>query len=304
MHAIDGTKFRNEFVDAQNQWYRELDGWRTRAGLHDLEALREQLRSAKQRYLDLVGDERRQIDDYRSKRREHQLEAYLEGFDLSRASIKGIGPAKLTTLSSFGIDTAADITAARLEIVPGFGDALIGRLIDWRLRQTRRFVYNASENEGDRREIARIRAIVESKAAQLRTTLEGGAHQLQAHALRLTAFAKKEDPLLAKVLARVEQAKADITFLGLPIPAVAEPPSSRRSPAPSQVRSVSVNAISAPIATRTSGIPSTPSRVPGIPSCPRCSSPMQQRLARQGRNAGNYFWGCSRYPSCKGTRPI
>lgn len=32
--------------------------------------------------------------------------------------------------------------------------------------------------------------------------------------------------------------------------------------------------------------------------CPKCGSKMVQRTARKGRNAGNTFWGCSRYPQC------
>ena len=38
-------------------------------------------------------------------------------------------------------------------------------------------------------------------------------------------------------------------------------------------------------------------------NCPVCSSSMVLRTARKGRNAGNQFWGCSRYPACRGTRP-
>lgn len=34
-----------------------------------------------------------------------------------------------------------------------------------------------------------------------------------------------------------------------------------------------------------------------IPSCPRCSSPMRQRTGPRGE-----FWGCSRFPGCRGTR--
>jgi restriction system protein len=36
------------------------------------------------------------------------------------------------------------------------------------------------------------------------------------------------------------------------------------------------------------------------PSCPKCGAEMKKRMARQGRNAGNEFWGCSGYPTCKG----
>ena len=36
------------------------------------------------------------------------------------------------------------------------------------------------------------------------------------------------------------------------------------------------------------------------PTCPICGSPTQLRTARRGRNAGQQFYGCSRYPTCKG----
>lgn len=40
-------------------------------------------------------------------------------------------------------------------------------------------------------------------------------------------------------------------------------------------------------------------------ACPSCSSPMVKRVAKRGENAGNAFWGCTRYPAgCRGTRPI
>jgi len=41
-----------------------------------------------------------------------------------------------------------------------------------------------------------------------------------------------------------------------------------------------------------------------IPGCPKCNSPMIKRIARQGKNAGGQFWGCSRYPDCRGIRSI
>ena len=40
------------------------------------------------------------------------------------------------------------------------------------------------------------------------------------------------------------------------------------------------------------------------PVCPKCGEPMALRTARKGPNAGSQFWGCCRYPKCKGTRQI
>lgn len=42
----------------------------------------------------------------------------------------------------------------------------------------------------------------------------------------------------------------------------------------------------------------------GPPACPRCGQSMVERTARRGANAGQRFWGCSRYPSCKGVVEI
>lgn len=38
------------------------------------------------------------------------------------------------------------------------------------------------------------------------------------------------------------------------------------------------------------------------PSCPKCNAPMVGRTAKKGRHAGQSFWGCSRYPICRGIR--
>src|SRR4051794_10515209 len=40
------------------------------------------------------------------------------------------------------------------------------------------------------------------------------------------------------------------------------------------------------------------------PICPDCDSPMELRTARRGKNAGESFWGCSRFPACRGARSL
>lgn len=37
-----------------------------------------------------------------------------------------------------------------------------------------------------------------------------------------------------------------------------------------------------------------------VPLCPVCGSPTAVRRARRGSHAGEHFWGCTRYPSCRG----
>ncbi|MEM5276387.1 restriction endonuclease [Cupriavidus taiwanensis] len=40
------------------------------------------------------------------------------------------------------------------------------------------------------------------------------------------------------------------------------------------------------------------------PECPRCGAAMIQRIAKQGANAGNPFWGCATFPKCRGVRGL
>ena len=47
-----------------------------------------------------------------------------------------------------------------------------------------------------------------------------------------------------------------------------------------------------------------PSSVTEPPGCPKCGAPMELRTARQGRNAGGRFWGCTEFPRCRGTRDL
>lgn len=52
------------------------------------------------------------------------------------------------------------------------------------------------------------------------------------------------------------------------------------------------------------GVPTAASgQAATTPACPVCQSTMIKRTAKRGANVGNEFWGCSRYPACKGTRP-
>lgn len=41
-----------------------------------------------------------------------------------------------------------------------------------------------------------------------------------------------------------------------------------------------------------------------IPKCPQCNSIMVLRTAHTGKNSGQQFWGCTKYPECKGIRNV
>ena len=41
-----------------------------------------------------------------------------------------------------------------------------------------------------------------------------------------------------------------------------------------------------------------------IPDCPQCGKPIVLRTAKQGKNKGRSFWGCSGYPDCRGAETL
>jgi hypothetical protein len=40
------------------------------------------------------------------------------------------------------------------------------------------------------------------------------------------------------------------------------------------------------------------------PCCPRCGNPMVKRVPKKELKKESGFWGCSRYPQCRGTREL
>jgi len=41
-----------------------------------------------------------------------------------------------------------------------------------------------------------------------------------------------------------------------------------------------------------------------LPACPICGGAMALRTAKKGLRTGTQFWGCAKYPACKGTKPL
>jgi DNA-binding helix-hairpin-helix protein with protein kinase domain len=279
---VDPTPHLKRYADLERRWQSEMARWRARCGVDDVAALRASLEAAKNEYKGLHAEEKRRVAYYQSVRKARQLHAFLDGFLISKAKIKGIGPAKVATLASFGIESAADVTSEKLQGAPGFGPVNSGNLLTWRSKMEGRFVYRAQPTETDRQELARINNEMQSKGAQLRKLLIPGAENLSRLAARLRAASEMEDPMLNRLHHELEHAKCNLQFLGVALPDVGS------------VSSTQVFAASRPQAAAQSAATNV--------FCPRCGSAMVRRTASRGPNAGSGFWGCSRFPQCRGTR--
>ena len=147
----------------------------------------------------------------------------------------------------------------------------------------------------DRREVARIKSEVARERQEARHELISGPNKLRSLVQRIHAQARLTDSGLSARHNRREQAREDLRFLGIPEQSV--------------VVQTSTSGVSRPTTQPSRRIPrptttTRPTTASSTPSCPRCGSGMVWRLARRGRYAGKHFWGCSRYPKCRGIRNV
>jgi DNA-binding helix-hairpin-helix protein with protein kinase domain len=278
--TVERTKFERAFTEAAANWGTVLSEWEKQTGLEEFHRLALEFHEAAKIYRSLGEEEKTLRSEYQNHRRQKHLDAFLERFAIQHQKIHGIGPAKQMLLASYGIDTAADVTKRNVLRVPGFGEINSRGLFQWRANIEKKFVYNEKPSDTDRQELSRIRSSIEAKASSLRIKLTAGSKQLGLLSQRIRNISSTQNPLLQQAHRQLEQARFDLEYLSLPIP-----PIPARPTAPSH---------------STGTTASSPLNSASTPKCPRCRSSMVKRVAKRGRNAGQYFWGCSRYPSCKG----
>lgn len=202
-----------------------------------------------------------------------------------------LGPAKTATLISFGIETAGDVNRSTVMQVPGFGEVMTGKLVAWRRRHESRFKYDRTPNAQDVVDERALRGRFTAEKAKLESTIRNGLGTLRNARAKLDSIPArvKNDRALSDALATRAQAERDLKELDASVPAstvaltVATPP----RPAPQPPRAPHV---ATPAPSRRAGAASSP-------SCPKCGSSMRRRSGRYGQ-----FWGCSRYPKCRGSR--
>lgn len=280
---VESGPFQQAFKDADERVQRELNTFVQRNGMTEVVNVRGDLDAAIAVYKAHDDALLRELMVMKSNRESHQRQAYLDRFSIRRANISGIGPAKTATLISFGIETAADVNQNAVLRVPGFGDVMTGKLVAWRRGHESRFKYDRTPNAQDIADERVLRGRFAAEKAKLESTIRNGLATLRNAKARFDALPGKagSDRALTDALAARAQAEQDLRELGVSVPAstVAVTPQPRPAPEPP----------SAPHVTTKSG----------TPTCPRCGSPMRRCSGRYGQ-----FWGCSRYPGCKGTRKI
>jgi DNA-binding helix-hairpin-helix protein with protein kinase domain len=166
------TTARREWTAVEQIWLQETANKEFEDKLSHLERDRRELEG-------LPQAKEAKIRELRTEQRNRQLHHYLDRYRIRHARISGIGPERTTTLESFGVETAADVTAQAVLGVPGFGPALTQRLLAWRASLERRFVFNPNAPL-DPRDLSLIDQAIAQTRQSLQRRLSAGANELRA----------------------------------------------------------------------------------------------------------------------------
>lgn len=299
---IDSAPLLKTYADADNRVRAASQAYLQRVGFTEIFLLRNEMENLLAQYQQLEAGLAAELARLKTTREARQRHAFLDGFLLSRVKISGIGLAKTATLASFGIESAADINYNAVMAVPGFGEALTGKLLQWRREQEAKFRYNPAINPSDQQAEDAARAAATTKRTVLQNKLRSGLAALQSAPSRFAASRALPDPTLMQALADRAKVERDCAALGIKPPphASLNLPTARPGPTPPPTpRSSSTHA-----ATSTPPAQQHPVAAPtvSVVTCPICQASMVRRKAHRGPFAGKFFWGCSRYPQCKGTR--
>jgi DNA-binding helix-hairpin-helix protein with protein kinase domain len=138
-----------------------------------------------------------------------QRHKYLDRFKIDRANIQSIGAGRTAMLSSYGIETAADIYENSLRRIPEFNDVLRNELLDWKKLMEERFRFNPSKGmdpSGVQALIHKFQPRMRPIERELRLGIET-LHEIQQKTMKArTRF----QPMVEKSARDLAQAQADM----------------------------------------------------------------------------------------------
>jgi DNA-binding helix-hairpin-helix protein with protein kinase domain len=133
------------YSSALYAWETALSRWEREASIKAFMQKLKALEKARGSLADLPNERRRRLIKLNAEREQRQRQKYLDRFRIDRANIPQIGPARTAMLSSYGIETAADINRSKILQIPGLGNVLTSELINWRKGHESKFRFNPNE---------------------------------------------------------------------------------------------------------------------------------------------------------------
>ncbi|MDS4031128.1 MAG: hypothetical protein RKO66_13810 [Candidatus Contendobacter sp.] len=197
---------RQEWVELRAAWSQQATGHAFAARLQALTALRD-------RYRALAAESQRDARRIETDQRQIQLRAFLESHFIDAAQIPGILITDQMALASYGIETAADITAEALKTVPGFGHRLghqrAAALLGWRQALEQRFRYDPRQG-ADPAALARLHRQYAQERTRIERELLAGPNELTKLKAELLKQRAQLNIALMHQAMREAQAQADL----------------------------------------------------------------------------------------------
>jgi DNA-binding helix-hairpin-helix protein with protein kinase domain len=151
-------------------------------------------------------------------KRQAQRRQFLETKCIEPAVIAGIGPKRVATLSAYGIHTAWDVSAARVEGVTQLGPVLRDRLVAWRRQIEHSFTYNPS-SPLPQEALARVEKELDDMQRQAVEQLRRAVRDLQTASANEPSAAVAVARRLATATRALRQAEADVLAATGKVPA-------------------------------------------------------------------------------------
>jgi DNA-binding helix-hairpin-helix protein with protein kinase domain len=128
-----------------NNWVPLNNKWKAEAGDEGFKTQFNQLNILKKNYEQIEKEYKNAQITLQNTVKERQLRKYLETCFIDSNNISQIGPTRKSTLRSFGIETAADISYHKIMGIPGFGEVLTSELVSWRQYMESKFRFDPSK---------------------------------------------------------------------------------------------------------------------------------------------------------------
>jgi DNA-binding helix-hairpin-helix protein with protein kinase domain len=156
-------------------------------------------------YLALERDRKAKIDWLRKHPQELQIYRYLRQISIEDADIPNIGPARKALLFEAGIETAAEVNLAALNVVPGFGPVLQQAMLHWHQGQLRGFRYDPSFRTGPAA-VAIVDAQFRARSNSLTNRIRGAEREI--HRARMDSELKRA--AMVDVISQIDKEIAEI----------------------------------------------------------------------------------------------
>jgi len=202
--VAEASAKRQMLEQAQTQWDTLADYCPIR-----FDAIRIDLMNVKSDAIGISAKFAKEREQLEHNRRLEQLEEFLDGHLIRDSPIHGIGPGRLASLLSFGIETAADTPRIQDLRIPGIGPAIKDELTQWRYKLICEFRFDPNRSLPTSQLqmlVAKFRAAQKQCESRLLVGEEELTHLIERSRIELNAIGER----IQKLVAEVRQADADL----------------------------------------------------------------------------------------------